>query len=116
MFGVRSVVAVTVFFHLHKGYSQARQPCIYNGSRWMMDLTGVPKSPGKKKLLLVFKRHDGRKFAEQYFDETVQDLKASAKFPNLPDFFKSTIALKDAAGKEAVVTGDCVWDITQFQK
>ena len=88
----------------------------FNKSFWMMDLTGVTNKPGKKSMLLVLKRHDGKKFAESYSGETTQDLKASAKFPSLLGFFKSTVVLKDSAGKQAVVAGDFVWDTSKFPK
>ena len=140
-------VALSLFLMANNGFTQAKQPCLFNGtvdnvkvksfkceivhgagpaylliqmdfrgSYWMMDLTGVPKSPGKANMLLVLKRHDGKKFAESYTGETTQDLKASPKFPTLLGFFKSVIPLKDAKGKRVLVTGDFVWDTSRFPK
>lgn len=146
-FAVLCILALSAFFLFTDGFTQAKQPCMFNGtvnntkvksfkceivrdagppylliqldfsgSLWMMDLTGVTGKPGKRSMLLVLKRHDGRKFAESYSGETVQDLKASAKFPSLLGFFKSTIMLKDAGGKQAIVAGDFIWDISRFPK
>ncbi|MBP7739034.1 MAG: hypothetical protein KA369_23890 [Spirochaetes bacterium] len=147
IFAFLSFVAVSLFLMANNGFSQAKQPCLFNGtvdnvkvksikceivhnagpaylliqmdfkgSFWMMDLTGVTRSPGKANMLLVLKRHDGKKFAESYTGETTQNLKASPKFPTLLGFFKSAIPLKDAKGKRVLVTGDFVWDTSRFPK
>jgi len=147
IFAVLSILVMSAFFLFNAGYTQAKQPCMFNGtvnnakvksfkceivhdggpsylliqldfngSLWMMDLTGVTNKPGKQSMLLVLKRHDGKKFSESYSGETAQELKASGRFPNLLGFFKSTIVLKDARGKQIVVTGDFVWDISRFSK
>jgi hypothetical protein len=147
IFAVLSFVTASLFFMANNGFTQAKQPCLFNGtvdnvkvksikceivhnagpaylliqmdfkgSFWMMDLTGVTKNPGKANMLLVLKRHDGKKFAESYTGETTQNLQASPKFPTLLGFFKSTIQLKDAGGKKVLVTGDFVWDISRFPK
>lgn len=144
---VLAFVTASLFFMANTGFTQAKQPCLFNGtidnvkvksfkceivhdagpsylliqmdfrgSYWMMDLTGVPKSPGRANMLLVLKRHDGKKFAESYTGETTQNLKASPKFPTLLGFFKSVIPLKDAKGKRVLVTGDFVWDTSRFPK
>ncbi len=140
-------LAVSLFFIASAGFTQAKQPCLFNGtidnvkvksfkceivhgagpsylliqmnfrgSYWMMDLTGVTKNPGTSNMLLVLKRHDGKKFAESYTGKTTQNLQASPKFPTLLGFFKSAIPLKDATGKKVLVTGDFIWDTSRFTK
>jgi hypothetical protein len=147
IFAVLLFLSLFAFFLLNTGFTQAKQPCLFNGtidnvkvksikcdivrdagpsyllirldfkgSYWMMDLTGVTKNPGKRNFNIVLKKHDGKKFSESYSGQTVQDLKASRKFPNLLGFFKSTIVLKDARGKQMNVAGDFVWDISRFPK
>jgi hypothetical protein len=87
-----------------------------NDVYWMMDLTGVTKKPGKTKLLLILKKHDGKKFSESYSAEAEQQIFQNPKVPVQFGIFKSTFTLKDKKGKTILVNGDFVWDTSRFPR
>jgi hypothetical protein len=82
---------------------------------WMMDLTGITRTPGKTTFTLVLKKHDGKTFSEHYSGETTQTLFPNPKAPHIIGFFKSNIVVKDRSGKAMTVQGDFLWDTSSFK-